>query len=103
MWRRSLARWNVDASRWYDWLDGAHTPADWRCALFESLARTPRPWRRPVQTSHVRPAVGAAMSSASALGLRVDDAVVLHACDRLDVRLWPCTALARVEYVCHEV
>src|SRR5260370_16178945 len=90
MWRRSLARWNVEASRWYDWLDGAHTSADWRCALFESLARTPRPGRRPVQTSHVRPAVGAAMASASALGLRGEDAVVLHASNKLATRRLRC-------------
>jgi hypothetical protein len=44
-------------------------------------------------------AVAAARSSASALGLRVDDAVVLHASNRLAVRLLPCDVLARVAYV----
>ena len=56
-----------------------------------------------MQTSHVRPAVGAAMSSASALGLRVEDAVVLHASNRLAVRLLPCNVLARVADVAHQV
>ncbi len=36
------------------------------------------------------------MSSASALDLRVDDAVVLHDSNRLAVRLLPCDVLARV-------
>src|SRR5947208_9178896 len=55
-----------------------------------------------MQTSHVRSAVGAAMSSASALDLRVDDAVVLHDSNRLAVRLLPCDVLARVAYVAHQ-
>jgi len=37
------------------------------------------------------------MSTASALDLRVDDAVVLHDSNRLAVRLLPCDVLARVE------
>ena len=49
-----------------------------------------------MRTSQIRPAVGAAMSSASALGLRVEDAIVLHASNRLAVRLLPCNVLARV-------
>ena len=36
------------------------------------------------------------MSTASALGLNVDGAVVLHSSNRLAVRLLPCNALARV-------
>ena len=47
-------------------------------------------------------AVAAARSSAEALGLRVDDAVVLHASNRLAVRLLPCDVLARVAYVAHQ-
>ncbi|MFZ0678689.1 MAG: hypothetical protein WAN07_13400 [Candidatus Binatus sp.] len=43
------------------------------------------------------------MSSASALGLRVEDAVVLHASNRLAVRLLPCNVLARVADVAHQV
>src|SRR5260370_4087948 len=100
---RWRARGQDEASGWCDGLYGTHTPADWRCALFESLARTPRPGRRPVQTSHVRPAVGAAMSSASALGLRVEDAVVLHASNKVAVRLLRCNVLARVADVAHQV
>lgn len=55
-----------------------------------------------MQTSHVRSAVGAAMSSASALDLRVDDAVVLHDSNRLAVRLLPCDVLVRVAHVAHQ-
>lgn len=55
-----------------------------------------------MQTSHVRSAVGAAMSSASALDLRVDDAVVLHHSNRLAVRLLPCDVLVRVAHVAHQ-
>jgi Ser/Thr protein kinase RdoA (MazF antagonist) len=40
--------------------------------------------------------VDAAVSSASALDFRVDDAVVLHDSNRLAVRLLPCDLLARV-------
>lgn len=49
-----------------------------------------------MHTSHVRSAVGAALSSASALGLRADDAVVLHDSNRLTVRLLPCDVVARI-------
>jgi len=55
-----------------------------------------------VQTLHVRLAVDAAMAIASALGLRVEDAVVLHASNRLAVRLLPCNVLARVADVGHQ-
>ena len=54
-----------------------------------------------MQTSQVRSAVRAALSSASALDLRVDDAVVLHNSNRLAVRLLPCDVLARVAHVAH--
>ena len=49
-----------------------------------------------MQTSHVRSAVGVAPSSASALGLRADDAVVLHDSNRLTLRLMPCDVVARI-------
>lgn len=49
-----------------------------------------------MHTSHVRSAVAAAMSSASALGLRADDAVVLHNSNRLTLRLMPCDVVARI-------
>jgi len=56
-----------------------------------------------VQTSHARTAVRAAMSIATALDLRVDDAVVLHDSDKLTLRLLPCDVVARVAHVGHEV
>jgi Ser/Thr protein kinase RdoA (MazF antagonist) len=49
-----------------------------------------------MQTSHVRPAVGAAMSTASTLGLTVDDAIILQDANRLVLRLMPCDVVARV-------
>ena len=55
-----------------------------------------------MQTSHVRSAVDGAKSSASALDLRVDDAVVLHDSNRLTVRLLPCDVLVRVAHVAHQ-
>src|SRR5947207_2854362 len=56
-----------------------------------------------MQTSDVRPAVDAAMSSASALGLRVDDAAILDHSNKLALRLLPCDVFARVSYVGREV
>lgn len=55
-----------------------------------------------MQTSEVRSAVSAAMASASALGLRADDAVVLHESNRLAVRLLPCDVLVRVAHMAHQ-
>ena len=55
-----------------------------------------------MQTSQVRSAVRAALSSASALDLRADDAVVLHNSNRIAVRLLPCDVLARVAHVAHQ-
>ena len=49
-----------------------------------------------MQTGQARLAVGAAKSIASALGLRVDDAVVLQDSNRLTVRLLPCDVVARI-------
>ena len=43
----------------------------------------------------------AAISNASALGLRVEDAIVVHASNKLAVRLLPCDILARVADVAH--
>jgi hypothetical protein len=42
------------------------------------------------------------MSAASALGLTVDDAIVLHDSNRLAVRLLPCDVLARVAPAAHQ-
>ena len=55
-----------------------------------------------MKASEVPRAVAACRSTASALGLRVDDAVVLHDSDRLAVRLLPCDVLARVHHVAHK-
>ena len=55
-----------------------------------------------MKASEVARAVGAAMSTASALDLRVDDAVVLHDSNRLAVRLLPCDVFARVAHVAHQ-
>ncbi len=52
-----------------------------------------------MQASDIPRAVAAARSIASALDLRVDDAVVLQDSNRLAVRLLPCDVLARVAYV----
>ena len=49
-----------------------------------------------MRASDVPRAVAAARSSATALGLRVDDAAVLHDSNRLAVRLLPGDVLARV-------
>jgi hypothetical protein len=43
-----------------------------------------------------RGAIAAAMGAATALGLKVDDAIVLHDSNKLTVRLLPCDTLARV-------
>ena len=47
--------------------------------------------------------MAAAMSTASSLGLPVDDAIVLHDSNKLTVRLLPCDTLARVAPVAHQV
>ena len=56
-----------------------------------------------MQASEVSRAVAAAMSAASALGLTVDDAIVVHDSNRLALRLLPCDVLARVAHVAHQV
>jgi len=55
-----------------------------------------------MKTSEVPRAVAAGMSTASALGLRVDDAVVVHQSNRIAVRLLPCDVLARIDYGAHQ-
>ncbi|MBR8640110.1 aminoglycoside phosphotransferase family protein [Streptomyces tuirus] len=49
-----------------------------------------------MQASDVPRATAAAMSTASSLGLTVDDAIVLHDSNKLTLRLLPCDVLARV-------
>ena len=51
-----------------------------------------------MRASEVPRAVAAATSIASALGLAVDDAIVVHDSNRLAVRLLPCDVLARVAH-----
>jgi aminoglycoside phosphotransferase (APT) family kinase protein len=48
-------------------------------------------------------AVAAAVSTAAAFGLRVDDTVVLHNSNKLTLRLVPCDVLARVAPVAQQV
>jgi aminoglycoside phosphotransferase (APT) family kinase protein len=56
-----------------------------------------------MQPSEIQRALAAAMSIASALGLAVDDAVVLHDSNKLTVRLLPCDVAARVAPIAHQV
>lgn len=49
-----------------------------------------------MEPSEAQRAVEAGRSAASALGLRVEDAVVVHNSNRIAVRLTPCDVLARV-------
>jgi hypothetical protein len=56
-----------------------------------------------MRASEVRRAVAAGVSTAAALDLSVDDAVVLHNSNKLTVRLLPCDVLARVAPVGHQV
>ena len=56
-----------------------------------------------MQASEVPRAVVAAMSTASALDLTVDDAKVLRNSNKLALRLLPCDVLARVAHVGLEV
>jgi hypothetical protein len=55
-----------------------------------------------MKASEVPRAVRVATSVASALDLRVDDAVVLHDSNRLAMRLLPCDVLARVMHGAHQ-
>jgi aminoglycoside phosphotransferase (APT) family kinase protein len=55
-----------------------------------------------MQASDVPRAVAAANSTASALGLTVDDAIVLNNSNRLAVRLVPCDVVARVAPLAHQ-
>ena len=62
----------------------------------EDLPSRMRETKAAMQTSHVRSAVHAAMSSAAALGLGADDAVILQNSNRLTVRLMPCDVVSRI-------
>jgi hypothetical protein len=56
-----------------------------------------------MQASEVSRAMAAAMSIASSLDLRVDDAIVLHNSNKLTLRLLPCDVLARVAPAAEQV
>jgi hypothetical protein len=56
-----------------------------------------------MQAEEAPRAMAAAMSTASALGLTVDDAIVLHDSNKLTLRLLPCDVLARVAPVALQV
>src|SRR5258708_8860218 len=56
-----------------------------------------------MQPSEIRRALAAAMSTASALGLPVDDVIVLHDSNKLTVRLLPCDIVARVAPIADQV
>jgi hypothetical protein len=56
-----------------------------------------------MQPSDSRLALAAAISTASALDLTVDDAIVLHDSNTLTVRLLPCDVVARVSPAAHHV
>ena len=56
-----------------------------------------------MQASEFSRAVAATMSTASALDLTVDDAIVLHDSNKLALRLLPCEVFARVAPVAHQV
>ena len=49
-----------------------------------------------MQASEAPRAMAAAKAIAASLGLRVDDAIVLHDSNKLTLRLLPCDVLARV-------
>ncbi|HEX8862631.1 MAG TPA: aminoglycoside phosphotransferase family protein [Actinomycetes bacterium] len=56
-----------------------------------------------MKASDVPRAVAAGVSTAAALDLMVDDAVILHDSNKLTLRLRPCDVLARVAPVAHQV
>ncbi|MYS93716.1 MULTISPECIES: phosphotransferase enzyme family protein [Streptomyces] len=56
-----------------------------------------------MQVPEFRRAMAAAMSTASSLGLSVDDAIVLQDSNKLTLRLLPCDVLARVAPVAQQV
>src|ERR1700733_4475274 len=56
-----------------------------------------------MQPCEIQRALAAAMSTASALGLAVDDAIVLNDSNKLTVRLLPCDVVARVAPIAQQV
>jgi Phosphotransferase enzyme family len=82
---------------------GGHIGADMRTSVIGSHVEVGSSekisWMQPSETQR---ALAAAMSTASALDLIVDDAIVLHDSNRLAVRLLPCDVLARVAPTAHQ-
>jgi aminoglycoside phosphotransferase (APT) family kinase protein len=56
-----------------------------------------------MQPSEIQRALAAATSIVSALGLAVDDVIVLHDSNKVTVRLLPCDTVARVAPLAHQV
>jgi aminoglycoside phosphotransferase (APT) family kinase protein len=61
------------------------------------------PYGVPMQESEIPRAVAAATSIATALGLTVDDAIVLHDSNKLSLRLLPGDVVARVAPEAHRI
>ena len=55
-----------------------------------------------MQPSEIQRALAAAMTIASAIGLPVDDVIVLHDSNKLTARLLPCDIVARVVPIAHQ-
>ena len=62
-----------------------------------------RETKSKMQASEAQRAVAAARSTASALDLTVDDAIILHNSNKLALRLLPCDVLARVAPLTNQV
>ena len=56
-----------------------------------------------MQPTEIQQALAAAKSTASALGLAVDDAIVLHNSNKVTARLLPCDVVARVAPLAHQI
>jgi aminoglycoside phosphotransferase (APT) family kinase protein len=69
----------------------------------ESTAALEERGQATMQAPEASRAMAAAMSTASSLGLTVDDAIVLHNSNKLTLRLLPCDVLARVAPGAHQV
>ncbi len=72
-------------------------------ARFRDLLAQSGEGKAKMQAAEVSRAVAAALSTASALELTIDDAVVLHDSNKLALRHMPCDVLARVAHLGHEV
>ena len=93
-----------------DWAAHVRTPSSSATLPTTSIVRSaPKDIRTATERDEatmkaleVPRAVAAGMSTASALDLRVDDAVLLHDSNRLVLRLLPCDVLVRVAQVAHQ-